>query len=47
MARVKQAAPNVWMFAIAAALSGYLLGCTPVERKPAPQTPAEPEAAQE
>jgi ribonuclease Z len=35
------------MFAIAAALSGYLLGCTPVEREPAPQTPAEPEAAQE
>ena len=47
MVRIKQAAPNVLMFAIAVALNGYLLGCTPVEREPAPQTPAEPKAAQE
>jgi ribonuclease Z len=46
MARIKQAAPSALTVAIIAGISGYALGCTPVEPKPAAQTPAEPEAQQ-
>ncbi|MBT8470318.1 MAG: MBL fold metallo-hydrolase [Deltaproteobacteria bacterium] len=46
MARIKRAAPKLLMFAIVAGISGYVLGCTPVEREPASQAPAEPKAAQ-
>jgi ribonuclease Z len=46
MARIKQAAASALTVAIIAGISGYALGCTPVEPKPAAQTPAEPEAQQ-
>jgi ribonuclease Z len=47
MERIKRAAPKVLMFVIVAGISGTILGCTPVEREPASQAPAEPRAAQE
>jgi len=46
MARIKRAVPTALMFVIVAGISGYILGCTPVEREPASQAPAEPKAAQ-
>lgn len=46
MARIKRAAPNVLVFVIVAAVGGYILGCTPVEREPESQAPAEPKAQQ-
>ena len=39
MERIKRAAANVLMFVIVAAVSGTILGCTPVEREPASQDP--------
>ena len=47
MAKTKQAAANVLIFAIVAGISGTILGCTPVEREPESPAPAEPQAAQE
>jgi len=47
MARIKRAVPTALMFVIVAGISGYILGCTPVEREPASQAPAEPKSAQE
>jgi ribonuclease Z len=47
MARIKRAAANVLMFAIVAGISGTILGCTPVEREPESQAPAEPKPQQE
>ncbi|MGB5374723.1 MAG: MBL fold metallo-hydrolase, partial [Polyangiales bacterium] len=46
MERIKRAAANVLMFGIVAAISGAVLGCTQVERKPASQEPDEPQAQQ-
>jgi len=46
MERIKRAAANVLMFGIVAAISGAILGCTQVERKPASQEPDEPKAQQ-
>ncbi|MGB3049609.1 MAG: guanitoxin biosynthesis MBL fold metallo-hydrolase GntH, partial [Polyangiales bacterium] len=47
MTGAKRAAPSLLRVAIFAAVSGYLLGCTPTEREPASQVPAEPKAQQE
>lgn len=42
----KRATQCLLMAAMAVGISGYVLGCTPVEREPASQTPAEPKEAQ-
>jgi len=46
MTRIKRTRPAALLVAILAIVSPHILGCAPVEREPAAQAPAEPEAQQ-